>query len=155
MWMHVAQRVYVFGTTLMINYFAMLVLLLCLLVCWDCIADLDGFLDCLHHGTGDHGSDRLSGLVRRSLHAWYKVFLGGVSGLQPRSQQQCNFAEFEQEMGMVVVAKIRELAGQVGWASGMFAWLESFNHHIWASPVDHERALPSPTKIYRPEKCFG
>eukprot|EP00971_Amphidinium_carterae_P190725 3784882-Amphidinium_carterae.1 len=40
--------------------------------------------------------------------------------------------------GMVDVAVVRKLAGQLSWASGMFKWLRSFNRHLWAALASHD-----------------
>eukprot|EP00971_Amphidinium_carterae_P139049 2755948-Amphidinium_carterae.1 len=72
------------------------------------------------------------------------VMVDGLPGVkatlaQKKFEEMCALVEtLLKTKGMVDIAKVKRLAGQVSWASGLFPWLKCFNRHLWASIVDHE-----------------
>eukprot|EP00971_Amphidinium_carterae_P254769 5057353-Amphidinium_carterae.1 len=52
--------------------------------------------------------------------------------------------ELRNSTGMVAASKVKTLAGQLSWASGMFTWLKSFKKRLWGALLDHDRCPSRP-----------
>eukprot|EP00971_Amphidinium_carterae_P272637 5411018-Amphidinium_carterae.1 len=55
-----------------------------------------------------------------------------------------NLDELRAASGMVGADRVKTLAGQLAWASGMFTWLKSFNKRLWGALLEHEQCPSRP-----------